>query len=238
LGHPADACHGSPQASTFGACKKAMSTQVSLPMNEPQWLTIARELQAIAQTGLAYTKDKFDAERFRQIRAIAAGIMAAGSATAVEQVIRLFAKDEGYATPKVDVRGAVFRDGLILLVREISDGRWTLPGGWADVNQSAAECVEREVAEESGFQVRAGKLAAVWDYRRQGDVPPHPFSIYKMFFCCEIVAGRARSGVETSEVAFFAEDSLPDLSVGRVTAAQIRRMFEHARQPGLATDFD
>jgi ADP-ribose pyrophosphatase YjhB (NUDIX family) len=151
----------------------------TLTMNEPDWLTRARELQAIAQIGLAYTKDKFDAERYERIRAIAAAIMASGSGSEVEQVLHLFRQDVGYATPKVDVRGAVFHGGHILLVREVSDGKWTLPGGWADVNQSAAECVERETKEESGFQVRAVKFAAVWDRRRHGHVTRHPHSIYK-----------------------------------------------------------
>jgi len=207
-------------------------------MNEPDWLTHARELQAIAQIGLAYTKDRFDAERYKRIRAIAAAIMASGSGTEVEQVLQLFSQEIGYATPKVDVRGVVFRDRCVMLVREISDGRWTLPGGWADVNQSASECVKRETEEESGFHVHVTRLAAVWDYRRHGHVSRHPHSIYKMFFHCEIVGGEAHGGAETSEVGFFAEDDLPDLSLGRVTAPQIRRMFEHGRRPELPTDFD
>src|SRR5215831_5162916 len=207
-------------------------------MNEPGWLTHVRELQAIAQIGLAYTKDKFDGERYQRIRAIASAMMAAGSGTDLEPILELFQQDTGYATPKVDVRGAVFREGRILLVRETSDGKWTLPGGWADVNQSAAECVEREIAEEAGFQVRAGKLDAVWDYRHHGHVSRHPFSIYKMFFRCEIIDGAANAGDETSEVEFFAEDALPDLSVSRVTAPQIARMFEHWRRPEMPTDFD
>jgi ADP-ribose pyrophosphatase YjhB (NUDIX family) len=207
-------------------------------MNEPGWLTYARELQAIAQIGLAYTKDTYDSERYERIRAIASAIMATGSGADIEYVAELFREEAGYATPKVAVRGAAFRNGCILLVRETSDGRWTLPGGWADVNQSAAECVEREIAEEAGFQVRVSKLAAVWDHRRHGHVSRHPFSIYKMFFHCEIIDGEARGGVETSEVDFFREDALPDLSVGRVTEPQIRRMFEHWRRPGLPTDFD
>ena len=108
----------------------------------------------------------------------------------------------------------------MLLVREISDGAWTLPGGWADVNQSAAECVVREVAEESGYMVRAVKLAAVYDYRKRNR-PLHLDSIYKMFFICELVGGSASASMETSEAAFFAPDALPPLSVGRTTAAQI-----------------
>ena len=113
-------------------------------MSEPTWLMIARELQAIAQTGLAYTDNGFDRERYERVRELAASLMAEGSGADREKILELFRQDLGYATPKIDVRGAAFVDGRILLVREVSDGLWTLPGGWADVNQSAAECVVRE----------------------------------------------------------------------------------------------
>jgi len=136
------------------------------------------------------------------------------------------------------VRGAAFGDGRVLLVREICDGKWTLPGGWADVNQSAAECVVREIAEESGFEAKTLKLAAVRDYQKSGHPPRNVDSIYKMFFICEITGGSARASDETSEVAFFARDALPSLSLGRTTAAQIERMFQHAENPNLPTDFD
>ena len=164
--------------------------------------------------------------------------MAHGSGTPVERIEALFAQDLGYPTPKVDVRAAAFRDGRILMVRETSDGRWTLPGGWADVNQSARECVEREVREESGYTVRALKLAGVYDYRRQGHVPSHPYSIYKLFFVCELTGGAAQTSIETSEIGFFALDALPELSRGRANAAQIARMFAHRAEPALPTEFD
>jgi len=161
-----------------------------------------------------------------------------GAGVATEEIIDLFRQDTGYATPRVDVRGAAFRDGRVLMVRERNDGRWALPGGWADVNQTAGQCVAREIEEESGFSARAVKLCAVWDRRRHGHAPPHPFYVYKMFFLCEITGGKPRPSRETSEIAFFAEDELPDLSPGRVRPAQIRRMFEHWRYPRLPTDFD
>jgi ADP-ribose pyrophosphatase YjhB (NUDIX family) len=207
-------------------------------MDEPAWLTIAREIQAIAQTGLAFTKDSFDRQRFERLREIAASMMASGSGAEPEAVLELFRQEVGYPTPKVDVRGAAFVDGRILMVRELSDGLWTLPGGWAEVNQSAAECIVREILEESGFQTRVSKLAAVLDYRKQGHVSRHPASIYKFFFICEIIGGTARPSDETSEVAFFAKDALPDLSPGRITRAQVARMFEHWESSHLATDFD
>jgi ADP-ribose pyrophosphatase YjhB (NUDIX family) len=207
-------------------------------MPEPEWLSIARELRAIAQTGLTFTQSRYDRDLYERVRELAAALMAHGSTSSLETILELCRRDTGYPTPKVDVRGAAFVDGRVLLVREISDGHWTLPGGWADVNQSAAECVVREIAEESGFLARARKLAAVRDYQRSGHPPRNVDSIYKMFFICEITGGAARASDETSEVAFFARDALPPLSLGRTTAAQIDRMFHHAEHPELATDFD
>ena len=201
-------------------------------------MTIAREVRAIAQTGLAFTADGFDHQRYQRLRELAARLMAQGSSSEHESILQLLRQEKGYATPKVDVRGAAFVDGRVLMVREISDGKWTLPGGWADVNQSAGECVVREIAEESGFQARALKMAAVYDYQRSGHPRHHIDSIYKMFFICEITGGEARASDETSEVAFFARNELPPLSLGRTTAAQIDRMFHHGEHPELATDFD
>jgi ADP-ribose pyrophosphatase YjhB (NUDIX family) len=207
-------------------------------MNEPKWLTLSRELQAIAQTGLTFTQDPYDRQRFERVRELAALIMAEGAGEDPETVLELFRQEAGYPTPKVDVRGAAFVEGRILMVRERSDGRWTLPGGWADVNQSAAECIVREIAEESGFESRVLKLAAVWDYSRQGHPPRHHVSIYKIFFLCEITGGQPRPSIETTEVAFFERTALPELSGGRITTAQIAAMFEHAAQPLRPADFD
>ncbi|TMB10487.1 MAG: NUDIX hydrolase [Deltaproteobacteria bacterium] len=199
-------------------------------MSEPTWLMIARELQAIAQTGLAYTDNGFDRERYERVRELAASLMAEGSGADREKILELFRQDLGYATPKIDVRGAAFVDGRILMVREVSDGLWTLPGGWADVNQSAAECVVREFEEESGFTVSALKLAAIWDYRKQGHVSRHPASIYKMFFICRITGGTARPSNETSEVSFFARGALPPLSPGRGRREEVRERSQREQR--------
>ena len=206
---------------------------------EPAWLLWVRELQAIAQTGLTFASSTFDRERYTAIRSLAAKMMATHSDASFVRVEGLFAEQTGYATPKVDVRGAVIEEGRILLVREVADsGRWTIPGGWADVNQSPSESVIRELQEESGLAVRVRKLAGVYDRTRQGH-PPHPFHVYRLFFLCDIVGGVPNAGLETSEVAFFGENEIPqDLSVARVLPHQIRRMFEHARDKDLLTDFD
>jgi ADP-ribose pyrophosphatase YjhB (NUDIX family) len=209
-----------------------------MPVDDPQWLSIARELRAIAQTGLTFTADRFDRQRYERLRELAASMLALGSGADYDVILGILREDKGYATPKVDVRGAAFVDGRVLLVREISDGKWTLPGGWADVNQTAGECVVREIREESGFDARILKLAAVYDYQRSNHPARHIDSIYKLFFVCEITGGAARASDETSEVAFFARDALPPLSLGRTTPAQIDRMFQHAEHPDLSADFD
>ena len=204
---------------------------------DPPWLMIGRELRAIAQIGLSFSQDPFDRQRYERIRELAAALIAQRSGLDGGVTLDYFRRETGYATPKVDVRAAAFLERKVLLVREISDGAWTLPGGWADVNQSAAECVTREVAEESGYLVRAVKLAAVYDYRKRNR-PQHLDSIYKIFFICELVGGSACASIETSGAEFFPRDALPPLSIGRSTPQQIERMFEHAERPELATDFD
>src|SRR5580704_14953186 len=156
-----------------------------MPMKDPDWLVWARELQAIAQIGLTFCRDPYDRERYEAIRKLAARMFAARTDAPVERIEALFAGEKGYPTPKVDVRVAVFdRDERILMVRETSDGgRWTLPGGWADVNRTAAENAAKEALEESGYVVRVEKLAAVWDRTRQGHAP-RVFSCFKLFFLC------------------------------------------------------
>ncbi|GBR45970.1 phosphohydrolase [Neokomagataea tanensis NBRC 106556] len=158
----------------------------------------------------------------------------------LKRVETLFAGLTGYATPQIDVRAAVFDDKKrILMVRETADSnRWTLPGGWADVNVTPAENAVKEVLEESGYEVIVTKLAAAWDRTRQGH-PIGMFSCCKMFFICQLVGGAPITSLETSEIGWFAEIDLPsDLSLARVLPQQVRRMYEHYKQPDLPTDFD
>ncbi len=206
---------------------------------EPEWLRWARELQAIAQIGLTYSAENhFDVERYTRVREIAAEIMASGAGLEKHAVLDLTCGETGYATPKVDVRGVVFRDDRILLVKEVADGGWTLPGGWADVNESPGESVVREVREESGYETRPVKLLAVYDRSKQGHRPAFPFHVYKLFILCALTGGEPATSRETSAVGFFAEHDLPELSLSRVTPTQVRRLFEHRRHPGWPADFD
>jgi ADP-ribose pyrophosphatase YjhB (NUDIX family) len=206
--------------------------------HEWKWTDWVKRLQAIAQNGLLYAETEFDSERYRAVRRIAAEILESGSGVDQESILNVFNRQSGYATPKVDTRGALFKDDTILLVLEKEDRGWTLPGGWADVHETPSEAVSREVWEEAGFRVKPVKLAAVWDRSLHGHVPPHPFRIYKLFFLCSIIGGEPKTSNETLDVGFFKEDRIPPLSLGRTTPPEIRRLFEHYRNPSLPTDFD
>jgi ADP-ribose pyrophosphatase YjhB (NUDIX family) len=201
-----------------------------------KWLEWAQRLQAIAQAGLTYARDPYDLERFREVRALAVAIVSAQTGEPPARVMEAFALGTGYPTPKVDVRAVVFRDDEILLIREKAVGLWALPGGWADVGDSPSEAAVRETLEEAGCEVRATKLLAVLDKSRHH--PPSLDYVYKLFIGCELLGGEPRTSHETDGVGFFAADRLPELETGRVTAAEIARMFEHHRDPTLPTDFD
>jgi ADP-ribose pyrophosphatase YjhB (NUDIX family) len=197
----------------------------------------ARKVQAIAQSGLAFTRDPFDRERYQQLQELVTRILGSELGVAPEHARGFWKGEGGYATPKVDVRGAVFVDEQVLLVRERSDGRWTLPGGWVDVNDSPAQAVEREILEESGYRARAVKLAALVDKNRHPH-PPGIHHIYKLMFLCELTGGEASTGAETDAVAFYPVTALPELSTHRILRPQIERLYQHRQQPGLPTDFD
>jgi ADP-ribose pyrophosphatase YjhB (NUDIX family) len=205
---------------------------------EPKWLEWAKGLQAEAQNGLTYTQSEFERERYEHILEIAAEMMASNSDTDFTYVKNLFEDVEGYMTPRVDVRGVVFENNKVLLVKERMDGGWTLPGGWADPNETPSQSVEREVLEESGFLVRAVKVLAVLDRAKQGHTPPFPYHVYKLFFLCDIEGGKKTTSHETDDVDFFGEDEIPELSAARTTASQLSRFFKHLRDPELPADFD
>jgi ADP-ribose pyrophosphatase YjhB (NUDIX family) len=205
---------------------------------DPQWLRWAKRLQAIAQTGLTYAKDHFDIERYESVRTVAAEMMAAKSGSDDPDIfVKMMSTDVGYATPKVDVRAVAFREGRLLLVREREDGCWTLPGGWADIGDSPSAAIVREVKEESGYDVKVSKLLALLD-RDLHDHPPIPYHAYKLFFLCDIIGGSAHAEEETDAVDFFSSDSIPPLSMTRVTPADIARLFEHFHHPEWPTEFD
>lgn len=210
----------------------------------PNWLSWAREIQATAQVGLSFTTNPYDIERYKDLQELAARILAEGADEKQALVQGVFEAQSGYATPKIDVRACMFRKnaegkGEVLLVSEIIDGgRWTLPGGFADVNDAPSEAVIREVQEEAGLVVKTVKLAAVYDRDKRGDTIPHPFHIYKLFFLCEIIGTCERSPLETGEPQWFPVEALPELSIVRTQDWHVARMYEHFLDPSLPTDFD
>jgi len=204
---------------------------------EPKWLDWAKQLQSIAQAGLTYSKDVYDLERFELIRDLSIEIMSEHTTMDKEMIRNLFANETGYATPKVDVRAVVFKDEKILMVKEKAGGVWSLPGGWGDIGLTPSEVAVNEVKEESGFDVKAVKLLGVLDTKCHPH-PPSPYHIYKIFIQCEITGGVAKTGIETEDVEFFAEDDLPPLSIARNTESQIKSAFKHLHNPRELVYFD
>ena len=203
----------------------------------PQWLKWAREIQALSQTGLTYSENDYQNQRYRRLMEIAAEIVEGHSDLPGEPVLQNFLVQPGYATPKVDVRGAVIRGDKILLVQERVDERWCMPGGWADVGDLPSKMVEREVWEESGFEVVARKVIGVYDANRTG-VPIEFYHAYKLVFLCEIMGGQARPSNETLAVDFFRFDNLPPLSAARTNERHLAEVFAHLRDQHRPTTFD
>ena len=205
-------------------------------MND-KWLDFAIRIQSIAQAGLLYGKDQYDKERYGELRKIAAEMISEKTDISVEKVYDLFCNETGYQTPKVDTRAAVFMDDKILLVHE-NNGTWSLPGGWCDVDQSIASNTEKEVKEEAGFTVKAEKLIAVQDWRKH-NVTNYAYGVAKAFVMCRYESGNFEENIETTEIAFFGKDELPDhLAVEKCTREQILMCFEAYEKPEVPTLFD
>lgn len=215
-----------------------LDTRAYNMVGKHKWLSWAIELQSIAQNGLTFSKDSFDLQRFKRLQDISAEIMSYQSFEDFEKIRNLLATEQHYLTPKIDVRVSIIQDNnKILLVKEVSDGKWTLPGGWADVNESPSECAIKEVFEETGYKVKLTKLYAFIDKQKRCYPPQIPHA-YKCFFLAEIVDGKPTPSIETSEIRFFHKDELPELSLNRVMPEQIELAFKHYSQHELPTEFD
>lgn len=202
-----------------------------------QWLEWARQIQALAQTGMHYAVDEYQRERNQHLSVIAAEILAACTDLPFDSVRHLFLSERGYATPRVDVRGVVFQDNRLLLVRERQDGGWTLPGGWADVGDRPSQAVEREIWEEAGYRARVLRLIGVYDANRVE--PLDIYQAYKLVFLCEPIGGESRTSHETSEVAFFGAHEIPEhLSGERTRRRHILDAFRAHADASLPTVFD
>jgi ADP-ribose pyrophosphatase YjhB (NUDIX family) len=203
----------------------------------PAWLRFAERVQAIAQTGLAYARDPYDRERYQELRGIAVEMAASGLGLPAAKVEVAFASGLGYPTPKVDVRAVVFRGDELLLVRERRSGRFTFPGGWADVGDTPGAAAERETLEESGYRVRATKLIALLDKSRH-EHPPSVDYTYKVLIGCRLEGGEPATSHEIDAVSFFARTAIPELDLDRTTPGQIELVWAHHEDPSRPTDFD
>ncbi len=210
---------------------------MSIQISTPRWLAWAREIQALSQTGLHYVENEFDRERYQKLMELSAEILSEYSTLPLATARQIFETPTGYATPRVDVRAAVFQDGKLLMVRESRDGGWTMPGGWADVGDAPSAAAEREAWEEAGYRVRARKVIGIYDANRS--VPLDLFHAYKIVFLCELLGGEARTSHETSGVAFFASDEIPaQLSGERTHPRHIADAFAAQANPELPAVFD
>jgi len=190
-----------------------------------KWLEWAKELQMLSQGALAYCKDPYDRERFERIREISVEIMSEHTDIPIEKMRSLFANEAGYQTPKIDIRASIIKNNKILLVKEKLDGRWSMPGGWADIGLSVYDNIIKESIEEAGAVVTPNKVIAILD-RNKHVTDDYPFTIYKIFVDCDFIKGEHMENIETSESGFFSLDNLPDLSVTRNTYEQIKMCFD------------
>ena len=209
-------------------------------MNETsntRWLDWSREIQSISQIGITFAENDYQLERYQRLMEIAAEIVNENTELPVETILEVFRIQPGYSTPKIDVRGAIFKDLKLLMVREKMDGRWSLPGGWAEVGEAPAESVEREVLEESGFRVKVKKVIGVYDANRWE--PMEFFHAYKLVFLCDIIGGKAATSKETTAVTFFSEDEFPlEFAGERTRMRHIYDAFSAVKDENFTTVFD
>lgn len=202
-----------------------------------KWLDWARKIQAISQTGLEYAHNEYDIERNKKLAEIAAEIFSENSNLDKEQALEIFLNQKGYTTPRLDVRTAIIRENKILLVKEVNDGKWAMPGGWADVGDTPVEADVREAKEESGFDVKPLKIIGVYDANRQSG-PLELFQAVKIVYLCEIIRGKATPSFETPDVRFFNFNNLPELSFNRTNEKHINHILEHLKDSDRLTDFE
>lgn len=203
----------------------------------PPWLEWAREIQALSQIGLYFSQNEHEEANYRRLQEIAAEIISSHTDVSVCEMERIFCAQPGYATAKIDVRGAVVREERILLVQERIDGGWCMPGGWADVGEKPSDMVRREVLEESGVSVRPTKVIGVFDANREGG-SLELFHAYKIVFLCELLSGEPTPGTETLDAAFHDLQDPPPLSPNRTNTRHLREVLAHLRDPARAANFD
>lgn len=202
-----------------------------------KWLKLAMEIQALAQDGLAYTNNNYDIERYNRLREISAEMISLKTDLSLDKVKDLFCNEEGYQTPKLDTRAAIFKDNKILLVHENND-TWSLPGGWVDVLESIYSNTVKEVYEEAGLEVIPDKIIAIQD-RNKHNIPVYAYGICKVFVLCNLKGGSFKKNIETTEIKYFSYDELPEnLANEKNTKEQIKMCFEALNNDNWKVVFD
>lgn len=202
-----------------------------------KWLKWAMEIQSLAQAGLAYTNNPYDVERFTRLREISAEMMAEKTNINLDKVKELFCNENGYQTPKIDTRAAIFKEGRILLVHE-NNGTWSLPGGWCDVLESVKSNAIKEVKEETGLDIETVKIIAIQD-RNKHNKPQYAYGICKVFVLCNVVGGKFVENIETTEIKYFSLEELPtNLAEEKISKEQIKMCFEASNNENWQTQFD
>ncbi len=189
-------------------------------------LTLAKRVQAIAESGLHFTESDWDIDRYNDLEKIAIEMLSLITSTPIETVKIHTTERNGYKTPKVDVRSVIINeDHEILLVKERTDGCWSMPGGWCDIGFTPVEVAEKEAREEAGISCRAERVLAIMDNKRH-NYPDDLYYIYKIFIECKAEDYSISTGMETLDVGFFKQDEIPELSTPRNTKDQIDTMFD------------
>ena len=201
-----------------------------------KWLELIIEIQSLAQSGLAYTNNVYDKERFERLRDISAEMLSMKSDLSLEKVKDLFCNEKGYQTPKLDTRAVIFKDDKILLVKE-NNGTWSLPGGWVDVLESVASNTVKEAKEETGLDVVPKRIIAIQD-RNKHNKPIYAYGICKIFVLCEVIGGKFEKSIETIETNYFSLDELPLLAEAKTNKEQIEMCFKAVNDESWQVQFD
>ncbi|MCW3091127.1 MAG: hypothetical protein JWP81_2196 [Ferruginibacter sp.] len=204
---------------------------------QEETFTLIKRLKSLADIGMLYTQNEYDKERYAELLQISYELLNNNTGEEITTLKNLYLQNKDYPTAKVDIRGLIIKDNTILLVKEMADGKWSLPGGWADVGYSPKEVIIKECKEETGLEVTTEKLLAVFD-KKFHPHPPQPFYVYKMVFYCKAISTAIIKGFDVLDVQYFDVNNLPELSEDRILKDQLQLAFKIATTPGMPTYFE
>ena len=192
-------------------------------MSTTDFAKAMQRMLAITDTGLTYTKDPFDRERYEDLRQILWSVLQDQTELNQEELTAILKPTGSYATPLMDVRAWIVQDQKICLVRGQGEDTWALPGGFGEVGYSPKENIRKEVQEETGFSAEVGSLLAVFDTNRF-QLQNKQYS--KFVFACQLLDGHFQENQEVAELGFFDVENLPPLSEKRITKKQMEILWQ------------